>query len=80
MEPRVPRETSPHEHRVGLTPFAVAQLAASGHPVYVQSGAGEDCQVQDEGYLAAGASVVYSAEEAYQRSGTPGGTPPPPGG
>lgn len=68
MEIGVPREISPHEHRVGLTPFAVAQLVASGHQVYVQSGAGEDCHLHDEDYLKVGAGVVYSVEEAYQRA------------
>lgn len=69
----VPRETHRHEHRVGLTPSAVAQLTRprrgrDGHTVVVEQGAGLDAHFADEDYRRAGAQVVYSREEAYRRA------------
>jgi alanine dehydrogenase len=64
----VPREIFRHEHRVGLTPFGVSRLANRGHQVFVEHGAGEDSHFEDEHYAAAGASIVFRAEEVYQRS------------
>ncbi len=64
----IPRETSRHEHRVGLTPFGVSRLVNLGHEVYIERGAGKDCHFTDEDYGEAGAHVVYSTDEAYQRA------------
>ena len=64
----IPRETSRHEHRVGLTPFGVSRLVNLGHEVYIERGAGKDCHFTDEDYEEAGAHVVYSTDEAYQRA------------
>jgi len=38
----VPREITPGEARVALTPAAAARLVAAGHHVYVEAGAGGD--------------------------------------
>lgn len=64
----VPREPDPHEHRVGLNPSAVARLVEQGHTVYVETGAGEDAHFADHDFEKAGAGIVYSHEEAYQRA------------
>ncbi len=64
----VPRETERLEHRVGLTPSAVAHLVPLGHPVLVERNAGSDAHFSDEDYRQAGAEIVYSAEEAYKRA------------
>lgn len=64
----VPRETHRHEHRAGLTPSAVSRLAARGHAVVVESGAGADAHFADRDYERAGARIVYSREEAYGRA------------
>lgn len=64
----VPRETHRHEHRVGLTPHAVARLTAAGHSVVVEQGAGSTAHFADPDYQAAGARIVYSREEAYRRA------------
>lgn len=37
----VPKEIKSQELRVGLTPEAVGELAANGHSVYVETGAGQ---------------------------------------
>lgn len=64
----VPRETHRHEHRVGLNPFAAARLLRQGHTVFVESRAGDEAHFSDKDYQDAGAQIVYSPEEAYQRA------------
>jgi alanine dehydrogenase len=64
----VPREFHRDEHRVGLTPFAVARLLKNGHTVFVESHAGDAAHFSDQDYQNAGGQIVYSPEEAYQRS------------
>ncbi|MDP9970076.1 NAD(P) transhydrogenase subunit alpha [Variovorax paradoxus] len=54
----VPAETMAGETRVAVTPETVKKLAASGHTVRVQSGAGIAASVTDAAYEAAGAEVV----------------------
>jgi alanine dehydrogenase len=64
----VPRETHRHEHRVGLNPYAVARLLRQGHTVFVESRAGDEAHFSDRDYQDAGAQIVYSSEEAFQRA------------
>lgn len=54
----VPAETKQGEHRVALTPDGVRELAAHGHEVLVESGAGDGSSLPDAEYAAAGASIV----------------------
>ncbi len=64
----VPREIHRHEHRVGLTPFAVSRLVRHGHTVCVETQAGEEAHFHDLDYERIGAQIVYTAEEAYRRA------------
>ena len=64
----VPKETLRHEHRVGLTPFGVSRLVNYGHEVYVEHDAGKDSHFADQDFATAGASIVYSREEAFGRA------------
>ncbi len=64
----VPREGHRLEHRVGLTPYAVARLTRYDHTVVVESEAGARARFPDSEYEEAGAQIVYSAEEAYKRA------------
>jgi len=63
----VPLETHGQEHRVGLNPHGVDRLQRHGFDVFVQHGAGADSHFTDEDFTDAGAIIVFSAEEAYQR-------------
>ena len=65
----IPKELHDQDHRVALGTNSVAQLAARGHTVYVQTGAGDGAGFSDEGYIQAGATIAYSAEEVYKRAG-----------
>jgi alanine dehydrogenase len=64
----VPREIHRQENRVGLSPFAVSQLTAEGHTVYLEKGAGVPAHFTDRDFEEAGAQIVYAPEEPYHRS------------
>jgi len=61
----VPMEVKVHEHRVGLTPESVRALAARGHRVLVQAGAGEGIGAGDADYRAAGAALTADVREIF---------------
>ncbi|MDR0479526.1 MAG: Re/Si-specific NAD(P)(+) transhydrogenase subunit alpha [Burkholderiaceae bacterium] len=57
----VPTETAAGETRVAVTPETVKKLAAAGHALRVQSGAGLAASATDAAYAAAGAEIVEAA-------------------
>ncbi len=67
MRIAVPKEIKDNEYRVGLTPAAVRELAAHGHEVWVQTGAGTEIGLDDAQYVAAGAKLAADAAEAFAR-------------
>ena len=67
MHVGVPKEIKNHEYRVGLTPASVRELAAHGHSVLVQSGAGASIGLLDEHYVAAGATLAQDGAEVFAR-------------
>jgi NAD(P) transhydrogenase subunit alpha len=62
----IPRETFPNEKRVAGVPEVVEKLRKLGFSVAVETGAGALANFADDTYVAAGASVVASAEELYR--------------
>lgn len=63
-----PKEIKNHEYRVGLTPGAVREYVAHGHEVIVETHAGAGIGADDSAYVAAGAKIVDSAKEIFERS------------
>jgi alanine dehydrogenase len=61
----VPAEVKTSENRVSLTPDGVRELAAHGHTVLVQAGAGEGSSIPDADFAKAGAEMVPTAAEAW---------------
>ena len=59
------KEIKNHEYRVGLTPNAVEAYKNAGHTVFVETGAGEGSGYQDEQYVAAGAKILTTAQDAW---------------
>jgi len=57
MRVGVPREIKSHEYRVGLTPTSVRELAAHGHEVVVEPGAGAGIGAEDAAYEKAGGRI-----------------------
>jgi alanine dehydrogenase len=68
MNVSVPREVGRHERRVGLTPWAAGQVVRAGHTVLVEKGAGQAARFEDPEYQEAGATIVYSRDETFQRA------------
>lgn len=66
MKIGVPKEIKPQETRVGMTPAGVVSLVEQGHEILIQSGAGQAVGFDDIDYQQVGATLVASAEEAYQ--------------
>jgi alanine dehydrogenase len=64
----VPKEIKNNEYRVGLTPAGVRELTRRGHSVIVQHDAGHSIALDDALYVAAGASIVDTAEEVFERA------------
>ena len=64
----VPREIKVHEYRVGLVPAGVRELAAAGHEVLVETGAGDGIGMDDAVYRAAGATICANAIETFGRA------------
>ncbi|HET7350103.1 MAG TPA: alanine dehydrogenase [Marmoricola sp.] len=65
MKIGVPKEVKNHEYRVAITPIGVHELVAHGHEVCVQKGAGEGSQIEDSEYVAAGATIIDSADDVW---------------
>ncbi|MYL58151.1 alanine dehydrogenase [Virgibacillus halodenitrificans] len=61
----VPREVKNNERRVALTPSGVTAFVNAGHTVLIENSAGNESGFLDEGYKAAGATIVSSAAEAW---------------
>jgi alanine dehydrogenase len=61
----VPKEVKTAEHRVAMTPDGVRELERHGINVYVETGAGEGASISDTDYIAAGADIVQTAEDAW---------------
>jgi alanine dehydrogenase len=64
----VPKEIKISENRVGLTEANVKQLVSEGHEVYVQKDAGIGSMISNDDYLRAGAKILATAEEIYQKA------------
>lgn len=67
MEIGVPKETKDQEFRVGLSPSSARVLCEAKHSVFVETQAGEGAGFTDEDYQQAGATIVSTADEAWNR-------------
>ncbi|WP_126974993.1 alanine dehydrogenase [Frigidibacter oleivorans] len=63
-----PAEVKPQEFRVGLTPAAAREAVGHGHEVLVEAGAGMGAGFADADYEAAGARIVATAAEVFDRA------------
>ncbi len=64
----VPKEIKTQEHRVGIVPAGVHGLVQRKHTVLVQAGAGVGSGFPDEQYVNAGATIINTAEEIFERA------------
>lgn len=63
-----PKEIKPQEFRVGLTPAAAQEAIQAGHKVIVETNAGAGSGYEDAEYAAAGADLVGTAAEVFDRA------------
>jgi alanine dehydrogenase len=64
----IPKEIKKDEHRIALPPDGVRELVRHGHTVYVETNAGLGSAFTDAEYTRAGAQIVSTAEEAWNRA------------
>ena len=61
----VPREVKTAEGRVAMTPDGVRECQRYGISVCVETGAGDGASISDEDFVAAGATIVPTAADAW---------------
>jgi len=61
----VPREVKTAEGRVAMTPDGVRECQRYGIAVCVETGAGDGASISDEDFVAAGATIVPTAADAW---------------
>ena len=61
----VPREVKNHEYRVAITPAGVMELVGHGHEVLVEHDAGVGSSIADEEFVAAGATILPTADDVW---------------
>ncbi len=64
----VPKETKTLEGRVALTPDGVREFERAGIDVFVETQAGAAASITDNEYVAAGATIVPTAADAWGQS------------
>jgi alanine dehydrogenase len=67
MEIGVPKETKDQEFRVGLSPSSVRVLSENRHAIFVETRAGVGAGFTDDDYRQAGAQIVLTPEDAWNR-------------
>jgi alanine dehydrogenase len=61
----IPREVKNNEYREAITPSGVHELVKNGHEVYVETDAGVGSSIVNEDYVAAGATILDTAEDVW---------------
>ncbi len=68
MKVGVPKELKNHEYRVAITPAGVHELARAGHQVFIEEGAGTGSVIPDADFVAAGATILPTADDVWATS------------
>ena len=63
----VPKEIKIAEHRVAMTPDGVREFERHGIDVFIETHAGEGASISDADYVAAGATIVPTAADAWSQ-------------
>jgi alanine dehydrogenase len=64
----IPREIKQNENRVALTPSGAEILKSHGHSVIVENHAGVGSGFKDDDYIVAGAEIIATAKEVFDRA------------
>ena len=65
MKVGIPKEIKDNEFRVAITPSGVVELVRDGHAVFVETRAGDGSYFHDADYIAAGATILSTADEVW---------------
>ena len=68
MNVGVPREVMEAEYRVAMTPVGARELTSEGHTVLVERDAGAGSSIPDVAFERAGAELVRSADDVWERA------------
>lgn len=68
MKVGIPREVKNHEYRVAITPAGVHEFVRAGHEVVIEAGAGEGSSIPDADYVAAGATMLDTADRVWEEA------------
>ena len=68
MQVGVPKEIKVHESRVAITPEGVSEFVHAGHTVLIQDAAGVASAITNEDFTQAGAKIVATADEVWQKA------------
>jgi alanine dehydrogenase len=68
MKVGVPKELKNHEYRVAITPAGVHELSRAGHQVSIEENAGTGSAIPDSDFVAAGATMLPTADEVWATS------------
>ena len=64
----IPKEIKNNENRVAITPAGVKAFSQTGNQVLVQKSAGLGSGIQDSEYIQAGATIIETAEEIFEKA------------
>ena len=64
----IPKEIKNNEFRVSATPSGVHGYVSAGHQVLVEKNAGLGSGISNEDYIKAGATIIESADELWQKA------------
>jgi alanine dehydrogenase len=64
----IPKEVKNHEYRVAITPAGVTEFRQHGHDVLVEVGAGVGSSIPDSDYIAAGATMLPTADDVWAQA------------
>jgi alanine dehydrogenase len=61
----IPKEIKNHEYRVGMVPSSVREISSLGHQIFIETKAGAGIGIPDDSYIAAGATILPSADDIF---------------
>lgn len=64
----IPKEIKNNENRVGIVPGGVRALVMDGHTVFIEKNAGAGIGISDEDFVNAGAKILNTAAEIFEKS------------
>lgn len=64
----IPKEIKEEEHRVAMTPAGVELMIQNGHDILIEKGAGVESGFKDSAYEKAGAGIITTTSEIFDRA------------